>query len=288
VIEPSAALAESLRQFQSVFPNDESCATYLFERRWPEGFVCPVCGVRHHASLKRRPYTYECLGCSRQTSITALTVMHRTHLPLTIWFWAAHLIATHADSVSARRLEVLLDVTYKTAWLLKQKLHRPLDRGPLEGRVEVGSSRIRFRGADILLDPAKSGMITIAAAISSLEIRLAAIPDTCPRSIEEFVRANVKPGATLLSNSYPNFTGYKHAPQEPGEVPRLAITFDLLRRYRHRRSEPLATYLRKFVLYHNHRYREISFDTLLRIAAHHKPASYQDIIGGANSHKVPL
>jgi hypothetical protein len=275
------AVEWSLTQFKAVFPDEETCARYLFRQRWPGGFACPDCKARRYTRLTTRAYTYECRCCGRQTSITALTVMHRTHLPLKFWFWAAHLIASHADSVSARRLEALLEVTYKTAWLLKQKLHRPLDRGPLEGRVEVGSSRIRFRGADILLDPAKSGMITIAAAISALEIRLAAIPDTSPRSIEEFVRSNVKPGATLLSNSNPNFTDYKHAPPEPGAVPRLAITFELLREYR-RRGEALDRYLRKFVLSHNHRYREVSFDTLLGIASHHKPASYKDIIGTDN------
>jgi hypothetical protein len=48
---------------------------------------------------------------------------------------------------------------------------------------------------------------SIAAAISSLEIRLAATPHVAAALIEEFVRANVKPGATLLSNSYLNFSG---------------------------------------------------------------------------------
>jgi hypothetical protein len=31
--------------------------------------------------------------------------MHRTRLPLTTWFWAAHLMATHSNGMSARQLE---------------------------------------------------------------------------------------------------------------------------------------------------------------------------------------
>ena len=62
--------------------------------------------------------------------------MHRSKLPLTSWFWAAHLMATHSNGMSARQLEDQLGVTYKTAWLLTQKLRRSMvdpDRDPLEG-----------------------------------------------------------------------------------------------------------------------------------------------------------
>src|SRR6516162_6960340 len=89
------ARARSLSEFQASFPDETSCAAFLFERRWPEGFVCPACGGKRAALLKSRAHTHECLGCGRQTSITAGTVMHRSNLPLTVWFWAAHLMATH-------------------------------------------------------------------------------------------------------------------------------------------------------------------------------------------------
>lgn len=31
------------REFVEMFPDDNSCATYLEQLRWPNGFVCPVC-----------------------------------------------------------------------------------------------------------------------------------------------------------------------------------------------------------------------------------------------------
>src|SRR5437879_9131092 len=34
----------SLIEFQGRFATESACAEYLFERRWPEGFVCPGCG----------------------------------------------------------------------------------------------------------------------------------------------------------------------------------------------------------------------------------------------------
>jgi hypothetical protein len=102
-------------------------------------------------ALKSRPRLLECLDCGRQTSLTAGTAMHRSKLPLTTWFWAAHVMATHSNGMSARQLEDQLGVTYKTAWLLAQKLRRSMvdpDRDLLEGVVEVDQTEIPFRAGD--------------------------------------------------------------------------------------------------------------------------------------------
>ena len=142
------ARARSLSEFQMSFPDETSCAAFLFERRWPQGFVCPACGEGRAAFLRSPAHTYECLDCGRQTSITAGTVMHRSKLPLTVWFWAAHLMATHSNGMSAVQLEAQLGITYKTAWLLAQKLRRSMidpQREPLEGVVEVDQAEIPFR-----------------------------------------------------------------------------------------------------------------------------------------------
>src|SRR5271156_5166218 len=93
----------SLAEFQQEFPNDESCASFLFERRWPVGLVCPGCGERRVAVLKTRARLYECLDCGRQTSVTAGTIMNRSKLPLTTWFWAAHLIRRDAPKFIAKK-----------------------------------------------------------------------------------------------------------------------------------------------------------------------------------------
>jgi len=240
------ARARSLSEFQASFPDETSCAAFLFERRWPEGFVCPACGNGRAASLKSRAHTYECLGCGRQTSITAGTVMHRSKLPLTVWFWAAHLMATHSNGMSALQFEAQLGITYKTAWLLAQKLRRSMidpQREPLEGVVEVDQAEIPFRADNRFFDPAKSGKILIAGAVEVIDrgtnqakprrkrakyldtrsgrIRLAAIPDNSAASIEAFVRANVKPGTTLLTDghrSYPGLTDYRHDPRTVGKM----------------------------------------------------------------------
>ena len=147
----------TLAEFQKEFPDEERCAAFLYARRWPDGFVCPACGRGRAVALKSRPRLLECLDCGRQTSLTAGTAMHRSKLPLTTWFWAAHVMATHSNGMSARQLEDQLGVTYKTAWLLAQKLRRSMvdpDRELLEGVVEVDQTGFRSAPATRSASPA--------------------------------------------------------------------------------------------------------------------------------------
>src|SRR6266566_9155495 len=170
--ERSMARARSLSEFQEAFPDEARCAAFLFKHRWPGGFVCPACGKPRAVALKSRPRLFECLDCGRQTSITAGTAMHRSKLPLTTWFWAAHLMATHSNGMSARQLEDQLGVTYQTAWLLTQKLRRSMadpNRNPLEGVVEVDQAEIPFRAGDAFFEPGNAGKILVIGAVEVID-----------------------------------------------------------------------------------------------------------------------
>ena len=217
------ARGRSLAEFQGALPDEASCAAFLFARRWPGGFACPDCGKARPVALKSRPRLLECLDGGRQASMTAGTAMHRCKLPLTTWFRAAHLMATHSNGLSARQLADQLGVTYKTAWLLTQKLRRAMvdpNRDLLEGVVEVDRTEIPFRVGDTFFEPGpepvNTGKILIAGAVEVIErdshkakprrrgakyldtrsgrLRLAAIDDNSAASIEAFVRAAVKSG----------------------------------------------------------------------------------------------
>ena len=143
----------SLREFQRRFPDDAACGEHLARTRWPEGFVCSRCGGREAWRLQSRtPLTFGCKGCGKETSVTAGTVMHRTHLPLSVWFWAAWLVATHSNGMSAKQLQSELAIaSYETAWLLSMKLRAAMvapERTPLSGLVEADETTIPFRTKD--------------------------------------------------------------------------------------------------------------------------------------------
>lgn len=109
-----------LLAFMRAFGNEKSCRAYLMQIRWPDGFVCPKCGIRHGYQLQKGQI--QCSGCRHQASVTAGTILHRSHLPLRKWFLAFYLVSQDKRGISAVQLSKHLDVTYKTAWYLLARI----------------------------------------------------------------------------------------------------------------------------------------------------------------------
>ena len=133
-------------------------------------------------------------------------------------------------------------------------------------------------------------------------LRLAVIADNSAKSIEAFVRANVKPGTTLITDghaAYPGLSGdYRHDPRVVGKMAANVVlpwshrAFSLLKRwalgtYHGLRRKHVDAYLDEFVFRYNRRiHRHVSFETVLRLAAHRTPETYRDIISRRAPHKA--
>ena len=212
----------SLIEFQQRFGDEAACAQYLAAARWPDGFVCPGCGGGKAWRLQTKAWTYECTHCARQTSVTAGTIMHHSKLPLTAWFWAAYLMATHSNGISALQLQRQLAFgSYKTAWLICAKLRRSMlapGRTPLAGLVEVDETELVCRSKK---DPpaggrgrSHQGKILVVGAVEVEDggagpgrIRLQEIPDFSAASLHAFLAAHLAPGATAKTDGLPSYAG---------------------------------------------------------------------------------
>jgi hypothetical protein len=99
--------------------------------------------------------------------------MDASKLPLTTWFWAAFLMATHSNGISALQLQSQLGLgSYRTAWMLCAKLRRAMvdpEGEPLCGVVEADETIIRFRTKDdpIVISGGRSGVgkMLVAGAV---------------------------------------------------------------------------------------------------------------------------
>ena len=224
----------SLIEFQRRFADEGACASYLADARWPDGFRCPDCGHPKGWELATKAFTWECAGCGKQTSVTAGTVMHGSKLPLTVWFWAAYLMATHSNGIAALQLQKQLGLgSYKSAWLLCGKLRRATvapDRAPLSGLVEIDETTIPFRTK---ADPPEGGQgrsadgkMLVAVAVEVHDggpgrLRLAPIADFSAASLHAFIKTNVPPGATAKTDGwsgYPAAPGVTHDPHVIGPM----------------------------------------------------------------------
>ena len=147
------ARAESItfEEFRTRFSTEESCRAELFRLRFPNGFVCPKCGCTEYYPVRGRN-TFQCRACRHQTSVTAGTVMHRTHLPLTVWFWAIYLCATDKRGISAVQLSHTLNICYESARYLLYRIRRVMaqrdEKYALFGIVEMDETfvSISYKG----------------------------------------------------------------------------------------------------------------------------------------------
>ena len=301
-----ADFPHSLIEFQQRFPDEAACAAYLMEARWPTGFVCPACGSVRGWALETKAWTHECAACGKQTSVTAGTVMHGSKLPLTVWFWAAYLMATHSNGISAVQLQSQLGLgSYKTAWMLAAKLRRAMvapDRELLEGLIEVDETELPCRAKD---DPltggggrSHQGKILIVGAVEVIDdkpgrIRLSAIDDFSAASLHPFIEDNIEAGATAKTDGwsgYPGAPGVTHEPHVVGSMaahvilPWIHRVFSNLKVwalgvYHGLRRAHIQSYLDEFVFRFNRRYtRHAAFRTLLGIGLATKPITYKMLI----------
>ncbi|MDG0812373.1 transposase [Cohnella rhizosphaerae] len=128
----------SIRDSLPVYKEDD-CEGALFAAKWPHGFRCPRCAHPcYYGVSSRNRRLFECRCCRHQTSLTAGTVLEGSRTPLTKWFQAMYLMQI---GISAKLLAELIQVTYKTAWLINHKLRHAIgqwDRDrPLDGAVQL-------------------------------------------------------------------------------------------------------------------------------------------------------
>ena len=130
----------TLAALQKRFADDADCLAFLEKARWPEGPVCPGCGVMNRASrLTTLPGRFTCLECGKRFSVTSGTPMHKTHLPIRTWIIATYLLATSSKGVSSLRLASWLGLQYRTTWHLTHRIRAMMDSSPdmLRGIVEL-------------------------------------------------------------------------------------------------------------------------------------------------------
>ena len=301
---PRPDFPRSVIEFQGRFPDEEACRAYLFASRWPDGFVCPACGgVEVGAEHRRR--LWQCQGCGRQTSVTAGTVMHKTHLPLTLWFWAAYLVATHGPGMSALQLQRQLGISrYETAWTILHKLRRAMvapERGPLTGEVEVDEGFLGGRDTDLRGGRQRDGKPLVGVAVEvrgsgSGRLRLQLLRDASAASLTPFVASSVAAGTIVHTDGWQGYSrlqaaGFDHRPHKQRArfpdrewvLPRAHRSLSNLKTWlqgTHHGVSPkhLQVYLDEFVFRHNRRRTPLAgFQTLLGLGAAHEPSTFREI-----------
>jgi transposase-like protein len=136
-----------------IFHDEAKAEEHIFASRWPDGEpICPHCGSTDTMQMggKTQAGYWLCRDCRDKFTIRTGTVMERSHVPLHKWLLATHLMAASKKGMSAKQMERMLGVTYKTAWFLCHRIREAMDgandTGPLGGPGKVIESDEAFVG----------------------------------------------------------------------------------------------------------------------------------------------
>ncbi len=306
---------KNMREFRQRFSTPEACREYLVQCRWPDGFVCPTCSGKK-AWLNQKRYVFECPQCGRQTSPTTGTIMHRSHLPIQEWFWAAYLVSTHTPGISAFQLQRQLGIGgYQHAWHLLHRLRKGMvndNRTRLSGLVEVDETHIGGpvkgkKGRGVAAGAHKS---LVAGAVEVLvytdvqgkrreragRLRLEPIADASGMALGAFLTQHVEGGSKVRTDGWRGYSEaaleeYQHHVRVVGDPRQAARRFPHIHRVfsnlkawlngTHHGVEPkhLPSYLDEFVFRFNRRKTPMAaFQTLLGISAQKSPISLTELL----------
>lgn len=270
------------------FRSDDKCREYLEALRWPEGVRCPRCQSEKLSHVSTR-HQYDCDSCGYQFSVTAGTIFHDSHLPLSKWLAAVYLMSESRKGISANQMKRTLAVSYKTAWYLCHRIRaavKDASTEPLTGTVEVDETyiggKVRGKGRGYRGNKA----MVLAAIQRGGQVRLKVDRSPDRPTLHAFIRKHTAPETRrIMTDELPSYLGIadhdtthetvKHKAEEwvRGDVHTNTVesVFSLFKRsiigaYHQVSAKHLPAYLDEFGFRFDNRRNPYLFrDTLVRL-----------------------
>lgn len=128
------------------FSDEDKAREFLEKLRWPDGPVCPKCGELNNAyrlepqkskkDTHARKGVWKCGGCRQQFTVTVGTIFEDSHIPLSKWLLAYHLLCASKKGMSAHQLHRMLKVTYRSAWFMAHRIRYTMSQEPLSSKLK--------------------------------------------------------------------------------------------------------------------------------------------------------
>jgi len=131
------------------FSDEDKAREFVEKLRWPDGPICPKCGEVNNAyKLEPKPAkeggkgkhvrkgVWKCGGCREQFTVTVGTIFEDSHIPLSKWLLAYHLLCASKKGMSAHQLHRMLKVTYRSAWFMAHRIRYTMSQEPLSSKLQ--------------------------------------------------------------------------------------------------------------------------------------------------------
>ena len=115
------------------FRDEEAAHGFLESILWPDGPVCPHCGVINSAyriaanpTKRVRHGLWKCADCRKQFTVKMASVFEHARIPLHKCLQAAYLLCSSKKGFSSNQLHRTLEISLKAAWFLSHRLREAM------------------------------------------------------------------------------------------------------------------------------------------------------------------
>jgi transposase-like protein len=278
----------NLMDLMARFNNPEAARKYLEAQRWPDGPVCPHCGLvdeacelkpKAGAKTHARKGVYKCRGCEKQFTVTLGTIYEASHIPLHKWVIAFHLLCSSKKGMSSHQLHRMLGITYKSAWFMTHRIRHAMTQPPmgekLSGTVEVDETYVGGKTFGLGRGNMGDNKIPVVALVQRQgEVRSFPVERVTLENIAPLIKAHVKQNAhvntdeaAIYRNMKPWFPKHRTVNHKAKEYVRYEVNrtvhtvegyFSLVKRgvygvYHHWSKQHIHRYLAEFDFRYNQR-----------------------------------
>ena len=214
----------NLSKLAKYFSDEDAARALLEDMRWgKDGAVCPHCGgadpytLTPKATSKKpgRKGLYKCRACRKQFTVTVGTIFEDSHIPISKWLLALHLLASSKKGISAHQLHRNLGISYKGAWFMAMRLrYAMMNGGPmadlLQGTVEADETYIGARdkrGTKRGRPGSDSHKTPVVAIVErgTGKVRAMPMPRVTGNNLRAMLNAHVSTSATIMTDEFSSY-----------------------------------------------------------------------------------
>jgi transposase-like protein len=174
------------------------------------GPICPHCNSQDATALHGKAHRkglYQCNACREQFSVTVGTVFERSKIGLPKWVLASHLMAAGKKGTSAKQMQRMMGVTYKTAWFMMHRIREAMSQdgmppiGGDEKIIEADETLVGGFAANVKKGRPLSKKKPVVALVERHgEMRARATPDITGKNIRDVLVRNASRDSHLMTD----------------------------------------------------------------------------------------
>jgi transposase-like protein len=208
----------------AIYMHDEAAAfAHVEGMLWPEGPVCPACGVIDNAyalqGVRSKPSAKnpegverhglkKCKDCGKQFTVRMGTIFESSHVKLNLWLQAIYLMTSSKKGISSHQLHRTLGVTVKTAWFMSHRIREAMrddgnvDFGAGGGTVEVDETFIgtQFKKTKSARGGAHKNKVLTLIDRSTGRAKSVVVKDLKISTLLPILRANIAKESTIYTD----------------------------------------------------------------------------------------